>query len=246
MRRNKTKGTGLLLLALALFALMRIGANPFHLVKTILTFGILGVVLITALIVLLFVLSQKNKNEKGNSEANKSAPNVPHTNPTIKTDDLIHLGADDAAAIRKGRENLMNLRRIIVKISNPQIRAQANDICGIMDKILQTLRTKPDQINDVRQFLNYYMPTLREILRKYETIEEGGVAGGEMTAKVSTYLGQIKQAMDKQYENLFEDDKLDLRVEMEAMTMACKQDGLLEDPDAARIDAGEQGITLTL
>lgn len=218
-----------------------------HFLGAILSFGIAGMALITALIIALFAISQKNKNEKGNSAANdKSQGTVTYERPVAQKDDLFNLNADDAEAIRKGRTNLMHLRRIIVKINNPKIRSQANEICAVMDKILQTLRTKPEQINDVRQFLNYYMPTLREILNKYEMIEENGVMADNMTNKVSTYLLQIKQAMDRQYENLFEADKLDMTVEMEAMTMACKQDGLLEEPGAAKIQQGEQGITLTL
>jgi hypothetical protein len=34
--------------------------------------------------------------------------------------------------------------------------------------------------------------------------------------------------MEKQYNSLFDDDKLDLTVDMEALTLACKRDGLLE------------------
>lgn len=247
MGKKKFSGAGLIIAALILLGLMKAGSNPFWILRSILTFGIIGILAITALVVFLLVWSQKDKNEKGNNPANNADPVTPVNNRMPRPDDLIHLSADDAASLRAGRENLMNLRRIIVKINNPQVRALANEICSVMEKILTTLKTKPEQIGDVRQFLNYYMPTLREILSKYEMIEESGVASGDMTAKVSTYLHQIKQAMDKQYENLFEDDKLDLTVEMEAMTMACKQDGLLEDPKTSSATTGEgQGITLTL
>ena len=51
--------------------------------------------------------------------------------------------------------------------------------------------------------------------------------------------------MDKQYANLFEDDKLDMSVEMEAMTLACKRDGLIEDTVSA-VQQGESTINLTL
>ena len=38
-------------------------------------------------------------------------------------------------------------------------------------------------------------------------------------------------AMEKQYNNLFEIDILDLTVEMEVLTQICKRDGLLTDAD---------------
>ena len=64
----------------------------------------------------------------------------------------------------------------------------------------------------------------------------------------------METAMEKQYLNLFEDDKLDLCVEMDVLTRICRQDGLLGDdfqlpdfPDETDAAADEQkGITLTL
>ena len=58
-------------------------------------------------------------------------------------------------------------------------------------------------------------------------------------------MTEIKQAMEKQYKNLFEDDLLDLSVEMKALTLACKRDGLLTEEDF-KLQEEEVGIRLTL
>ena len=102
---------------------------------------------------------------------------------------------------------------------------------------------KPESIPAVRQFLNYYLPTLGEIITKYERVERSGVDMQDMTAKVSEYLDKIAAAMDKQYENLFQSDFLDMTVEMEAMTMACKRDGLLTEEELSSPDS-EVNLTL--
>ena len=60
-------------------------------------------------------------------------------------------------------------------------------------------------------------------------MENSGIPSGETAESVISCLTDIKSAMEKQYENLFEDDKLDLSVEMEVLTAVCKRDGLLED-----------------
>ena len=41
----------------------------------------------------------------------------------------------------------------------------------------------------------------------------------------------MKIAFEKQYKSLFSGDMLDLTVEIEAMTIACKRDGLLSEED---------------
>lgn len=51
--------------------------------------------------------------------------------------------------------------------------------------------------------------------------------------------------MEKQYTNLFDNDKLDLTVEMEVLRQMCKQDGLLTE-DAIQLQDGNRNISLTL
>lgn len=139
----------------------------------------------------------------------------------------------------------MDLRRLTMSIKDREIHAKANDICGTIEKILKTLKEKPEKISNVRQFFNYYVPTLTEILTKYRRIEESGVADEDTTNKVKVYMGDIKEAMEKQYTNLFADDMLDMSVDMEAMKLAVKRDGLISD-ESVEIKDGNQTISLTL
>jgi len=147
--------------------------------------------------------------------------------------------------LAQGRTSLMELRRLSMSVKNREIRTLSTDICGQADMIMTTLREKTDQVLDLRQFFNYYIPTLRSILIKYSRLEQSGVPAGEITESAVSCLGDIKSAMIKQYNNLFEDDILDLSVEMEALTLACKRDGLLTEEDF-RLREGETDITLTL
>ena len=139
----------------------------------------------------------------------------------------------------------MELCRITMRIRSNEIRSLSNQICATAEKILKTLKEKPDSIPAQRQFFNYYLPTLGSILTKYLRVEKSDVPSQNMEENVVSYLKDIKNAMDKQYENLFENDILDLSVEMEAMTIACKRDGLLSD-DSTQIQDGERKIDLTL
>lgn len=153
--------------------------------------------------------------------------------------------AESNAILNKGRAHLMELRRMGMRIKNKDIRDLNSQITASADKILKILREKPESIPSVRQFLNYYLPTLGGILNKYVRVEESGVPSGELVQSVISNLGEIKKAMEKQYASLFDDDMLDLSVEMEALTIACKRDGLLSDEDFKPQD-GDGSISLTL
>ena len=147
--------------------------------------------------------------------------------------------------LAEGRKNLMQLRCLSMEVKDSGVRTISVETCGVIEKILKELKEQPENIADVRQFLNYYLPTQGKILKKYVHLETNGIPSGELREHTRGYLTEIKQAMEKQYKNLFEDDLLDLSVEMKALTLACKRDGLLTEEDF-KLQEEEAGIRLTL
>ncbi|MBR6350507.1 MAG: 5-bromo-4-chloroindolyl phosphate hydrolysis family protein [Lachnospiraceae bacterium] len=219
-RHNGAGIGGLVIVILGVIALVitRIFAMPIFRVLLWVVIAIVAIVIIG--IILLVILSNKTSNKA--AQAKKAASGK------------LDLSEEQTAVLRKGRNDLMEIRRVLVRLKNNTIRTKGNEICGVCDKILQTLKEKPNQITSVRQFLNYYLPTLDKILKKYQRLEAGNVPYADSAAKVEKYLGDVKTAMDKQYNNLFEGDKLDMTVDMEAMTIGLKRDGLLSDADFVR------------
>lgn len=147
--------------------------------------------------------------------------------------------------LAKGRTNVMKLRRIASTIKNQGIKQLSEDICKSAEEILLALKEQPENIPLARQFLNFHLPTLGNILLKYQKTEQAGLITPQTTEKNLACLGDIKMAMEKQYKNLFEDDALDLTVEMNALILACKREGLLSDEQASIADK-ENGIVLKL
>lgn len=154
-------------------------------------------------------------------------------------------GGDIDKILAKGRSNLLELRQLTIRLKNQQIRNLSEDVCGIIDKILKALKEQPEDIPTVRRFFNYYLPTLGGILRNFLRLEKSGVPDADTTEKVIACLNDIRIAMEKQYANLFDNDKLDLTVEMEVLRQMCKQDGLLAE-DTIRLQDGKRNISLTL
>lgn len=139
--------------------------------------------------------------------------------------------AKDSAQLAKGRSALMELRNTGLKIKNSEVKKLNEEICKNVDKILLTLKKQPEDIAGLHQFFNYYLPTLSNILKKFATIEESGVPAENIVQSTVSCLEDIKKATEKQYASLFDNDILDMSVEMEALTIACKRDGLLTDED---------------
>ena len=125
--------------AVILFLVLR---KFFPTLSTILlvVFGIILLLIILLVILVIYFSRQKPKEKEGS-----------------------RITEDTEAVLARGRSNLMEIRRLQVQIRNQQIRTLSEEICRVADKILRTLKSQPEDIPGVRQFLNYYLPTLGNI-----------------------------------------------------------------------------------
>ncbi len=188
--------------------------------------------------------TQGDREQKSNRpKENQTSQNTTKQEPkAIPPSDL---SPEARRILNKGRDHLTELRRLIYRVQNLNVKKRGEDICTESEKILLALQQQPEDIPMVRQFFNYYLPTLGNILLKYLRLEEAGMATEQTTVKVMSCLGEIKTAMEKQHAAIFENDLLDLTVEMESLTQACKRDGLLVSEDFT-IREGDREINLTI
>ena len=152
---------------------------------------------------------------------------------------------DTKQMLGQGRTALLDLRRRIDKVADPEVRRSSMAVHGSMEKIMGVLRDKPEQIGRARQFLRYYLPTTGEILRKYVELEGAKTADADVRDDLLACLADIETAMEKQYASLFEEVQLDLTVEMEVLTRICRRDGLLDDGFRTDADDAAAGQTMT-
>lgn len=137
------------------------------------------------------------------------------------------LEADQQSKINAANQNIVAGRTLVGRIGDADIRAAANNAYDKADKLVKTLREQPDEIRRNSQFFNYYLPTINTILSKYLTLEKSEVIEkAESKDVVIPYLNQIADALEKQYRASFDNELLDMSVEIEAMQIALKRDGL--------------------
>lgn len=188
--------------------------------KLLLGLGLFIIALFIAMIVLIIVVARKGtkKMQEKKQQAAANAVNRSGLTP------------EQASVINKGRSDLVAIRMVNSRIRNPEIKKSVSKVGTTAERILVALKEKPETIKSARQFTNYYLPTLRAVLEKYQRIEQSGVDQEGAGDRVIKYLSDVQKALDKQYTNLFDNDKFDLSVDMDAMTIALKRDGLI-DPD---------------
>ncbi len=212
---------------------------------------LLGCIIALVVLIVVLVIYFSCKKDPPKAPQDGKAPPEPHrstVNEPPKEKQAIppcNLSLEVMQILTKGRNHLTELRRLLSRIQNLNVKKRGEDICVEIDRILGALQQQPEDIPMVRQFFNYYLPTLGNILLKYLRLEEAGMATDHTTVKVMSCLGEIKTAMEKQHAAIYENDLLDLTVEMEALTQACKRDGLLVSEDFTLRENGRE-ISLTL
>ena len=161
--------------------------------------------LMVLIIVVIFMAFQKPAEEKEKTDVNKM--------------------------LSAGRELLMDIRRISMRMKDKQNRLETEEICKSADKVLKTLKEQPENMGQVRKLFSQYLPTLRNVLLKCEKLEAHGELTEEIKGNTKELLTDMKTVVDKLYHNMFEDEKMDLDVEIEVLKMVCKKDGLMTEED---------------
>lgn len=234
MNKKQTGGGGIIAVVLIIACVIGliVSRSAAPKIFSLLRWALIIIVIFVALLVALIIFIARKASKKDAQQKKES--------PTSTSSNMAHLDPDQAETLKKARENLVEVRMLSSRIKNFNIRSSLTDVTKTAEKILITLKERPEKIASSRQFTHYYLPTLRDVITKYVRVESSGVNIGDMPEKISSYLENVQKALDKQYSNLFDDDKLDMTVDMEAMTIAIKRDGLLDEDDFKKMEEAEK------
>ena len=126
-------------------------------------------------------------------------------------------------------EILREIRLINDLIPDPVISAKIDRIEEVTHKILQYQKTHPQRTEQLRTFLNYYLPTTLDILRSYARLDAQGVEGENITAakqRIEGMMDKVVEGFEKQLDKLFSSDAMDIAADVQVLENMLKKDGL--------------------
>lgn len=139
------------------------------------------------------------------------------------------LTADEKKAIDATKSTVTRIRIASARVNDPQIRSSFTEVCDKTEKILNYLKDDPKDFQTGRRVINYYASSVEEIEGKFIKLQDSGTEISDTPEKLKANLAEINTALEKLYNGLFDNDKLDLTVEMKALSIALKRDGLVDD-----------------
>ena len=159
--------------------------------------------------------------------------------------------------IEDGRKAIAEMKRLDDNIADPTISAQIVRLQELSGKIFVQVEQNPEKLPQIRKFMNYYLPTTLKILNAYDRMGEQGVAGENISStmhKVEGMMATIITAFEKQLDNLFGAEAMDISTDMVVLENMMAREGLSDDPlhrtaqqtEPAQAEPDDGGITLEL
>lgn len=135
--------------------------------------------------------------------------------------------------IEDGKKAIAEMKRLDDNIADPAISAQIVRLQQLAGKIFAQVEQNPEKLPQIRKFMNYYLPTTLKILNAYDRMGEQGVAGENITStmhKVEGMMDTIIKAFEKQLDNLFGAEAMDISTDMVVLENMMAREGLTDDP----------------
>lgn len=129
-------------------------------------------------------------------------------------------------------QTLNELYRLNGTIRDEKVSTRIDRIGVLTADIFHAVMQHPEREADVRKFMNYYLPTTLKLLKSYDMLEDQSYQSQsiiESRKKIENVLDTLIAAFEKQLENLFKSDALDIATDIEVLETMMAGDGLSGD-----------------
>ncbi len=182
-------------------------------------YKLIDFVLLTVLSVAAFVIVRK------------LAPDVKVKEPVIEKP--VETGNEELdKIIENGKSYLSQIKEANSIIKDEYISQQISRMENTTDRIFKYIAKNPKQAPQIRKFMNYYLPTLLKLLNSYIRLSSEGGSGSNVSdsmGRIKNVLSTIADAFDKQLDNLFMPEALDISTDIKVLEGILAQEGLKDE-----------------
>lgn len=203
--------------------------------------GILSCAVVSAIVyaILRIVLPGKKTDEPPKAAAPeqpqpKQAEKKPEPQPEPEPEEK--LPPELQSVIYQGKRAIADIRRLNDEIPDERISAQIDLIERLTAQIFDCVRKNPKKLSQIRQFLNYYLPTTIKLMEQYVTLQNQSLKTENITEgmqKIEDLLDKVIIAFQRQLDALFEADVVDITAHIRVMEQMMASEGLTNKKDFA-------------
>lgn len=151
--------------------------------------------------------------------------------------------------IEDGRKAISEMKRLDDAIEDEKISQDIRRLEAVSQKIFDQVRAEPAKLPQIRQFMDYYLPTTLKLLNAYDRMDGAGVSGENISGtkeKVENIMGTIVTAFEKQLDALFGADALDISTDISVLETMLNREGLAGEKMEAQTTKNADGTDIKL
>ena len=126
---------------------------------------------------------------------------------------------------------LQEIKKLNEEIEDEEVSRRIDRIGELTASIFRVVREKPEHAEEVRKFMNYYLPTTFKLLKSYSLMEKQSYQGENIVSarkKIEDVLDTLIHAFEQQQDRLFKTEALDVETDISVLETMMASDGLLE------------------
>ena len=138
------------------------------------------------------------------------------------------------SVINQGNTSIAKIRQLNDAIPDERMSAQIDLIERLAAQIFDCVKTHPEKLKQIRQFLNYYLPTTIKLMEQYVTLQNQGMKTENIEdgmQKIEGLLDKVIVAFQRQLDSLFETDVVDITADIRVMEQMMASEGLTRKTD---------------
>lgn len=140
-------------------------------------------------------------------------------------------GQEIRNAIEEGRLYIQKIKKANDAIPGQEVSGKLDRLEQIISKIFDYVELHPEQLSEIKKFMEYYLPTTLKLLDAYKEFDYQTVQGENIsTAKkeIEKTLDTINLAFENLLDSLFEDAAMDISTDISVLETMFAQEGLTE------------------
>jgi hypothetical protein len=125
--------------------------------------------------------------------------------------------------------SLKELNELSLAITNEKMLIPVGEILSVTRQIFAFVEKHPEKLKQIRQFMNYYLPTTIKLLGSYRDFSREQVKGANITeamAKIENSMSGIVETFRHELDGLYMDKAVDIAVDIDVMLAMMRQHGI--------------------
>lgn len=159
-------------------------------------------------------------------EKRYKAPKTPAPVP-IKTGN-----SDLDTLLTTAMDYVSQLNELSLNITNEKMSGPIGELLNVSRQIFAYVEKQPDKIRQIRQFMNYYLPTTIKLLTSYRELSQQPLKGDnirEAMGKIESSMDGIVKIFHNELDSLYSDKAVDITVDVDVMLAMMRQQGVSDD-----------------